>query len=393
MKRIGSLFIVLAVLLQSHMIFAAESVTQPTVVAQGAALVDGTSGRLLWGKNENIPMEMASTTKIMTAILILEKCQPKDVVTVSANAARQPKVCMGLAQGEQWYVEDLLKAMMLKSYNDAAVALAEHTSGSVEAFCKEMTEKAKKIGASDTVFGSPNGLDSHLSKEQHHSTAYDMGIITGYALQNPRFREIVSLPSHTFCDVSGKKTHTAVNTDRFLQMYSGALGVKTGYTNKAGNCFVGAAEREDMTLVSVVLGCGWGKQGKEQKWKDTTALMDFGFDTYARRQICEKGDIAGSVVVERSPISSVSVMLTEGYEGVFSEYEGKELKILPRLPKTVSAPMKKGTELGKAEICLGEEVLASIPLITVEDVPAYTLFQWLHILAEDWCRWQKYLTL
>lgn len=384
---------VMVLLLQGSPAFAAESVPEPHVAAQGAALVDGISGRLLWGKNEKTPMEMASTTKIMTAILILEKCQPKDVVTVSANAAKQPKVRMGLAEGEQWYVEDLLKAMMLKSYNDTAVALAEHASGSVEAFCREMTEKAKKIGAKDTVFGSPNGLDSHLTKEQHHSTAYDMGIIAGYALQNPKFREIVSLPSHTFCDVSGKKIHTAVNTDRFLQIYSGALGVKTGYTNKAGNCFVGAAERENMTLVSVVLGCGWGKEGKEQKWKDTTALMDFGFGTYDRKEICKKGDIVGSVVVNRSPLSSVSMTLAEGYEGVFSENEREQLQILPRLPKSVSAPIPKGTELGKAEICLGEEVLISIPLLTAEDVPAYGFSQWLHILVRDWCRWQKYLPL
>ena len=386
MKGIGSFFLAMVLLLQGYTVFAGESVKEPRVTAEGAVLVDGTSGRLLWGKNEKTPMEMASTTKIMTAILILERCQPKEVVTVSANGARQPKVHMGLAEGEQWYVEDLLKAMMLKSYNDAAVALAEHTSGSVEAFCREMTEKAKKIGAKDTVFGSPNGLDSHLSKEQHHATPYDMGIITGYALQNPKFREIISLPSHTFCDVSGKKTHTAVNADRFLRMYSGALGVKTGYTNKAGNCFVGAAEREDITLVSVVLGCGWGKQGKEQKWKDTMALMDFGFAAYHKKQICQKGDIADSVAVERSPVDSVSVVLTEGYEGVFSDDEREKLKVSSQLPKAISAPVEKGTKLGCAEICLGEEVLARIPLITAEDVPAYTLSQWLHMLAENWCR-------
>ena len=161
--------------------FAAE----PRVTAQGAALLDAETGRLLWGKNEEEPLEMASTTKIMTAILVLEKGNPNDVVTVSKYAARQPDVQMGLKEGEQWYEQDLLTAMMLKSYNDAAVALAEQISGSVEAFCQEMTEKAKAIGAKDTVFGSPNGLDSHLTKDQHHSTAYDMGLIAGYALQNP----------------------------------------------------------------------------------------------------------------------------------------------------------------------------------------------------------------
>ncbi len=392
MKRIGSLFLAAVLLLQGYPVWAAEGV-EPQVAAQGAALVDGTSGRLLWGKNESVQMEMASTTKIMTAILVLERCEPKEIVTISSHGANQPKVHMGLVKGEQWYAEDLLKAMMLKSYNDAAVALAEHISGSVEEFCKEMTEKARKIGAVDTVFGSPNGLDSHLTKEQHHSTAYDMGIITGYALQNPQFREIASLPSYTFSDVSGKKTHTAVNTDRFLQMYSGALGVKTGYTNKAGNCFVGAAERNDITLVSVVLGCGWGKKGREQKWKDTAALMDFGFDTYAKTTLCQKGSKAGSVAVNRSPVDSVDCVLGAGYEGIFSKAERKQVEIIPQLPKSVSAPVEKGTKLGKAKIVLGDTVLVEIPLFAAEDAPTYKLSQWLRILAKDWCRWQKYLAL
>ena len=134
---------------------------QPQLAARGAALVDAESGRLLWGKNADTPMEMASTTKIMTAILVLEKSRPEEIVTISKNAAKQPDVQMDLEEGEQWYVKDLLRAMMLQSYNDAAVALAEHVSGSVEAFCLEMTAKAAEIGAKDTVFGSPNGLDSH----------------------------------------------------------------------------------------------------------------------------------------------------------------------------------------------------------------------------------------
>ena len=142
-----------ALLLCGQTVLAAE----PNVAAQGAALIDGETGRLLWGKNAESPMEMASTTKIMTAILVLEKADPKEVVTISKNAAKQPDVQMGLKEGEQWYAGDLLRAMMLKSYNDAAVALAEHVSGSMEAFCMEMTAKAASIGATDTVFGSPNG--------------------------------------------------------------------------------------------------------------------------------------------------------------------------------------------------------------------------------------------
>ena len=179
MKRRAILFFLLFLLqMGSVPTLAAE----PTVAAQGAALIDGKTGRLLWGKNADAPLAMASTTKIMTAILVLERASLTEVVTVSKNAAQQPKVHMSLQEGEQWQVGDLLSAMLLRSYNDAAVALAEQTSGNVAKFCAEMTKKAKEIGARDTVFGSPNGLDSHLTAEQHHSTAYDMALIGAYAL-------------------------------------------------------------------------------------------------------------------------------------------------------------------------------------------------------------------
>lgn len=255
MKRRAILFFLLFLLqMGSVPTLAAE----PTVAAQGAALIDGKTGRLLWGKNADAPLAMASTTKIMTAILVLERASLTEVVTVSKNAAQQPKVHMSLQEGEQWQVGDLLSAMLLRSYNDAAVALAEQTSGSVEKFCAEMTKKAKEIGARDTVFGSPNGLDSHLTAEQHHSTAYDMALIGAYALENETFREIIAQQEIYVSDLTGKHSCSVTNADRFLQEYSGALGIKTGYTNRAGHCFVGAAERDGVRLVSAVLGSGWG---------------------------------------------------------------------------------------------------------------------------------------
>ncbi|MBR6543716.1 MAG: D-alanyl-D-alanine carboxypeptidase, partial [Anaerotignum sp.] len=266
MKRI--FLSLLLFLLSVTTVFADE----PKIVAQGAALIDGRTGRLLWGKDADQTMSMASTTKIMTAILVLENTDLDEIVTVSRNAARQPEVHMHLKEGERWKVGDLLSAMMLRSYNDAAVALAEHVSGSVELFCKTMTEKAKEIGAKSTVFGSPNGLDSHLTDAEHHSTAYDMSLITSYVLQNETFREIIAREETEIADLSGKYTCHVTNADRFLREYDGALGVKTGYTNKAGHCFVGAAERDDVLFISAVLGSGWGNSGKEQKWKDTKAL-------------------------------------------------------------------------------------------------------------------------
>lgn len=367
-------------LLLARPVFGAE----PRVAARGAALVDGETGRVLWGYNEEKPMEMASTTKIMTAMLILEKCGMEEEVTISKKAAAQPDVQMGLKEGERWYVGDLLRAMMLKSYNDAAVALAEHASGSVEAFCMEMTAKAKALGAKDTVFGSPNGLDSSLSLEQHHTTAEDMGILTAYALKNPVFREIIQLPSYTFMDVTGKVSHTAVNTDRFLQMYDGALGVKTGYTNKAGNCFVGAAQREDTLLVAVVLGCGWGTEGREQKWKDAKTLLDFGYENFEKKQVVESERKYGTMSITRSAVSEIPLMTAEGFAGIFSEDELEKLEKKIYAPLSAEAPVKKGKELGTLEISLEGETLARIPLLAAADAPAYTFGQWLGVLTEQW---------
>ncbi|MBM6828154.1 D-alanyl-D-alanine carboxypeptidase [Anaerotignum lactatifermentans] len=357
---------------------------EPQVAARGAALVDGETGRVLWEYHGDKPMEMASTTKIMTAIMVLEKCGMEEVVTISKNAAAQPDVQMGLKEGEQWYVGDLLRAMMLKSYNDAAVALAEHVSGSAEAFCMEMTARAKSLGAEDTVFGSPNGLDSSLSLEQHHTTAADLGILTAYALKNPVFREIIQLPSHTFSDVTGKLCHTAVNTDRFLQMYDGAIGVKTGYTNKAGNCFVGAAQREDTLLVAVVLGCGWGAEGREQKWKDARVLLDYGYEYFEHHPVTEEEQVCGTVAVTRSAMGEVPLVTAESFSGIFSAEELEKMEKTVAAPLSVEAPVERGMELGTLEISLGGETLARVPLLAGADAPSYTFGQWMKVLPGQW---------
>ncbi len=169
-----------------------DEIAPPKVDAHGAVLMDADTGRVLWGKNENSPLAMASTTKIMTAILALESGRREETVTVSSKAAYAPKVKMFLSPGEKIKLYDLMQALMLESSNDAAVAIAEHLGGTVEGFCARMTEKAKSIGAKDTVFITPNGLDSG----NHHSTAYDMALITRYALNVPGFVELTNTPSN-----------------------------------------------------------------------------------------------------------------------------------------------------------------------------------------------------
>lgn len=384
MKRIFLMFLLF--LFSAVTVFAAE----PNVHAQGAALIDGKTGRLLWGRNAEEPMAMASTTKIMTAILVLEKCELDEIVTVSKNAACQPEVHMHLKEGEQWKAGDLLSAMMLRSYNDAAVALAEHVSGSVENFCMKMTEKAKKIGAEDTVFGSPNGLDSHLTDDKHHSTAYDMALITAYALQNEIFREIIVKSEINIASLDGKHNCNVTNADRFLREYDGAIGVKTGYTNKAGHCFVGAAERGEVLLISAVLGSGWGSEGKEQKWKDTKALMNYGFETFLPYEALKKGDVFGKVKITDSPKETVETVLSEGYIALFSEEEKEKLRVETNLPEKTAAPVQKGEKMGTAALFLGTEKLFETNLLAKEDARAFTFSEWLYRVAEQWISWRKF---
>lgn len=360
---------------------------EPSVGAQGAALVDGNTGRLLWGKNAEEPLAMASTTKIMTAILVLENAKLDDVVTVSKNASAQPEVHMDLKTGEQWRVGDLLSAMMLRSYNDTAVALAEHVSGSVEAFCELMTEKAAEIGAEDTVFGSPNGLDSQIPFAKHHSTAKDMALIATYALKNEEFCRIIALPEVTVSEVTGKRQCQVTNADRFLKEYKGAMGVKTGFTNKAGHCFVGAAEQNGVRLVSTVLGSGWGTTGKEKKWTDTKEIMNYGFETFFPYEAAKKGQVCGNVSVLHSKVPSVGAVLQEGYQALFSKEEEAALQISISLPQSMEAPIQAGQKLGNAQLKLKDEVLAEIPIVASDSAPAFTLADWYSFLYKNWITW------
>lgn len=377
------IFLVLLLFLSPVKIYAEE----PTVGALGAALVDGKTGRLLWGKNPEDELAMASTTKIMTAILVLEKADLEDIVTVSKNAANQPKVHMNLVEGEQWKIGDLLEAMMLRSYNDTAVALAEHISGSVEEFCAEMTKKAAEIGAGNTAFGSPNGLDSALSDESHHSTAYDMALIGAYAMENEKFKEVVATSAINISEVNGKRQVQVTNADRFLNEFEGAGGIKTGFTNKAGHCFVGAAERGDVALVSAVLASGWGDRGKNGKWTDTKAIMNYGFANFASYEIVPEGDICAELPVAHSTTNSVSVVFSEGYEALFSQEECGKLQVRCEVPEELEAPVVAGDEVGMARIWLDDACLAEIPLHATADAPRFRMHNWLAFVKNNWVDW------
>ena len=339
----------------------AKEIRAPDVKALGAVLMDEKSGRVLWEKNAFEPLANASTTKIMTCILAIESGKLEETVTASKNAASQPKTRMGLSSGEEIKLKDLLYALMLQSSNDAAVAIAEHLAGSVEDFCDMMDSKARELGAADTNFETPNGLDSG----EHHSTAYDMAVITCYALKNEEFVNIINTKQITV--KSDRCTYTIINKNRLLNEYEGAIGVKTGFTGKAGNCFVGAAERDGMTLVSVVLGSGWGSVGKERKWTDTKNILNYGFDNYEYYDLCCDGDYIDSIPVKNSYEEYVNADVSQNISLPLNQMEREALTAEIILPDAVEAPVEAGEEIGRIVFKINDDTVIAQCALTADN--------------------------
>ena len=363
-KIIFSVFMML-LLLAPITTYGAEK--EPDVAAQGAILMDAASGRVLWEKDAHKPMAMASTTKIMTAILAIEHGNLEDIVTISRRAEIAPRVKMYLKQGEEISMSGLVHALMLQSSNDAAVAIAEHISGSVEEFCTLMTAKAREIGAHNTIFETPNGLDG----EKHQSTAYDMAMIARYALGNAMFLEIINRPSRDV--TSSRTTYNIVNKNRLLNEFDGANGVKTGYTGKAGHCFVGAALREDMQLISVVFASGWGDRGREQKWVDTKRILNYGFGYFANELIVAEGDNAGAMVVTRSKTPEIDVYYGDSVIFPISNGDEGNIALVPFFPETIAAPVGKNQVVGEGRIYIDGNHFAAIPILTKEGAVRHDL--------------------
>ena len=376
MKKIIFALILLTYVSVTVRVFAETE--PPKVEARGAILMEAESGRVLWERNAYEPMAMASTTKIMTAIIALELGNLDDVVTVSARAARSPEVNMDLTEGEELKLRDLLYALMLMSYNDAAVAIAEHISGDVESFCAIMTDKARELGAMNTIFETPSGLDLG----DHHSTAYDMALITRYALLNEEFVRIINVPYVTV--QSNKRSINLRNKNRLLSEYSGAIGVKTGFTGKAGQCFVGSAERDGMKLISVVFASGWGAAGREQKWVDTKRILDYGFENYSFVTLVEEGHIPGHVDVTRTRTPKIEVALTEGLTLPMNADEQSRVEVRFDFVSEVAAPIEKGQVMGLGVVSLDGEILAEINLVAMEGASRHDLPTSARKVLENW---------
>lgn len=355
-----------------------ETSSMPGLQAQYALLMDASNRRVLYEKNGYESAPMASTTKIMTLIVTLENADLNDIVTVSEYAASMPDVQLGMKKGEQYRLSDLCYSLMLESHNDTAVAIAEHVGGSVEGFAAMMNEKAAALGAYNTNFVTPNGLDA----ENHYTTAYDLAIIASYAIENEEFLEIIQTPTYTFHEQTTGRSFTVNNKDRFLTSYEGAIGIKTGFTGKAGYCFVGAVKQDDKCFVSVVLACGWPPH-KTYKWTDTTNMMNYGVKEYNMKEILAMGTSFQMVSVENSiedaPITpyvkdSVALLLREGEQVTYDI----------QLPKTLEAPVKEDETIGEITIKIDDEIYKILPLYSKEKRTKITYIYILKLIASSY---------
>lgn len=337
--------------------------------AKAALLMDASNNRVLYEKNGYEVLPMASTTKIMTAILALEYGNLEDTVTVSARAASMPKVHLGMREGETYKLKDLLFSLMLESHNDSAVAIAEHIGGSVEGFAEMMNQKARDLGCEDTYFITPNGLDAAKGDKIHSTTAYDLAKIASYAVGNDLFVALVGTKSYQFSEQQSGRSFQVSNKDQFLNMMDGAIGIKTGFTNQAGYCFVGAVRKEDRTLVSVVLASGWPPH-KSYKWSDTRALMEMGTEDYSRRSV-EKKEIPQWIAVSEGVKDRVSItMKWQDINLLLADWDTVDVKI--EMEDEIEAPVEEGEIVGYEKVYVNGEPYSVIPIETAGNTEKYT---------------------
>lgn len=346
---------VIALVSNNYVLQQGEQPPELSLYAGAAVLMDAENGRVLYGKNEDTVMPMASTTKIMTCILALESGKLDELATVSSYAASQPKVHAGLRAGEQYYVRDLLYSMMLESHNDTAVVIAEHIGGSVEGFAEMMNEKAASLGMENTYFITPNGLDAADEYGAHSTTAKELAILSAYAIKNDEFCNIIQTPSYQFCDVEGRHTISAYNKDAFLQQMSGALGIKTGYTNAAGYCFAGALENQDRVFISVVLASGWPPH-RSYKWQDTAALMNYGIEHYESGEIGVPA-VQGTTAVTGCVQSETSWMFPADTMPMLTG-NCDTIRMVTLYPSEIEGPVTQREQIGIRFLLVNGEVYA-----------------------------------
>lgn len=364
-----------------------EKIEDLQLYAQAAVLMDADSGRVLYGKNEKDVLPMASTTKIMTCILALEYGNPDEIVEVSAYATSMPKVKLYVKQGERYRMGDLLYSLMLESHNDSAVVIAEAVGGSVEEFASMMNQKARDIGCYDTYFITPNGLDATVndSGRVHSTTAADLAKIMAYCVTDSpareQFLQITQTLGYDFTDADGKRSFHCNNHNAFLGMMKEAISGKTGFTNNAGYCYVGAVESEGRIFTVALLACGW-PNNRTYKWSDMKKLTAYGMERYQYRDIYEPQEFHdirvqnGIEAEDGKPYGEmyVPVRLEDGGEQSISYLlcENDEIEVRTKIADVLQAPVGEREQIGTVSYYLNGTLIKCYPIVTAAAVEERT---------------------
>ncbi len=333
--------------------------------SKSAILVDNSSGKVLYEKNSDEKLPMASMTKIMSMLLIMENIEEgnlnyNDKVIISKNASNMGGSQVFLQEGEEYKVEDLLKCISVSSANDAVVAMAEKISGSEEAFVEEMNNKAKELGLTNTHFSNPHGLDN----ENHYSTARDMSMMARELLKYEDILRFTSIYEDYLTKPDGSQIWL-VNTNRLVRFYDGVDGLKTGYTTDAGYCLTATAKKNDLRLISVVMK----STSSDTRSKDTTTLLSYGFNSFKNIVIYSKDNALGEVRVINGKQDKVKVYLKEDATELLGVAEKSKEYSFNIKDIVVKAPLNKDSEVGTAEIIDNEgNIIREVPIIIKEEL-------------------------
>jgi len=337
----------------------------PYISSNHYCLLDGEKGQLILSRNANEPRPVASTTKVLTAIVVLDYADVNEIATVSDNAARTPQYAIGLKAGQQLTVEELLKAALVKSANDAAVVLAEHVAGNEGFFAHLMNKKAFLLGASQTHFENSSGLPA----QEHVSTAYDLAILGRYALTIPEIAELVGARQVEFKHPDYQQPLVLKNTNTLLEVYPGANGIKTGTTNAAGKCLLASAQRDGRQLIAVTLHSG-------NRQADCSRLLDYGFNetkpvvVLSPRETFKEIPADKGVLIPIVPERQVELWMGEGTPNI---------EKIVDINYHINLPVKKGTRVGSISLFADGKLVERVPLVVGEDIygEGTTLEKWL----------------
>jgi D-alanyl-D-alanine carboxypeptidase (penicillin-binding protein 5/6) len=327
----------------------------PNVSARAAILVEASTGTILYARNEHEIREPASITKIMTAIVAIERGDLADIVQVSANAARVGGSSLGLAAGQRYTLEELIRATMLRSGNDGATAVAEHVGGSVARFVELMNARAASMGLKHTSFANPHGL----SAPGHHSTAYDIALMCIWGFRLRKFADIVGCPELWSSPLAGGQPRLAYNTNRLLWSLAGADGVKTGTTTRAGHCLAASATRNGLQFIAVVLRSG-------ARFHDASTLLEYGFANFVRVDVAKAGEPVADALAGRRGAATAGLATARDVSMVVRRDEVDQLDAQVIVAERLKANAKAGRHSGWLRVLFDDEEVGAYPLYTVE---------------------------